>query len=217
MSPTPYPDKSKGTAKVHRDAPATDAARQDDEQKQHDSAPGGTLDTAPRPRSERSDVAAGNLSARHAIFPVPSPPENLPSATDLALLQAVSRQPKASTGVLAEQVGVKANEVRDRLARLFADGSLLGIRAIVKPFELPIDSLKMICHIRLTSRLNSVRQKFTATVHDKHEIVRCFEVSADFDYLLQIVVPDMPSFRALISELPYIEHLKVVSVLNESS
>lgn len=156
-------------------------------------------------------------AAHHAIFPLPSSPENLPSEVDLALLQAFSRQPKASTSVLAEEVGIKPNEVRERLARLFGDGSLLGIRAIVTPFEVPLDSVKMFCHIRLTSRLASVRQRFTTVVHDDSRIVRCLQVSADFDYLLQIVVTDMPSCRSLISGLPHVAQIKVVSVLNEPS
>lgn len=166
--------------------------------------------------SSKQEAEVANAQARHTIFPVRSPPDNLPSAIDLALLQAISRHPKASTGVLAEEVGIKANEVRERIARLFSDGSLLGIRAIVKPFDVPIESVKMFCHIRLNSHLTSARATFTSMVNDRPEVIRCFEVSADFDYLLQIVVPDMPSFRALISELPHIEHIKVLSVLNES-
>ena len=211
MTPTPPPHKPLGTPKVQRDDASDDTSKREAKTIQRGSAAKDSDDAAPRTPS------AENETARHAIFPVPSPPENLPSATDLALLQAVSRHPKASTSVLAEEVGIKATEVRERLSRLFSDGSLLGIRAIVKPFAVPLDSLQMFCHIRLTSRLNSVRNRFTTIVNDNPQVVRCFEVSADFDYLLQIVVPDMPSFRALISELPGIEHIKVVSVLEASS
>lgn len=215
MTPTPPPNKPQRTAKGPSDEFTGSTSKCEAEKKQRDSAAADARTLSPNSGVNQEDQVA-DARARHMIFPVPSPPDNLLSAIDLALLQAVSRHPKASTGVLAEEVGIKANEVRERIARLFSDGSLLGIRAIVKPFDVPLDSVKMFCHIRLSSHLASARNKFTAMVNDRPAVIRCFEVSADFDYLLQIVVPDMPSVRALISELPHIEHIKVLSVINES-
>src|SRR3712207_6361158 len=98
----------------------------------------------------------------------------------LRLLQENARLPLKT---LAGKVGLARSSVRERIARMEAQGIILGYKADVQPSSLREDAVRALLMIRL--RRTPAREtvsRITALPH----VRRCFSVSGDIDLVVEI-------------------------------
>jgi len=160
---------------------------------------------------ERIGVA---VTGKHVLYPLPPASEARPCEADLRLIRALQANPKGSCAALADATGQGPGEVRTRLVRLQAQGIVLGVRAVVKPCDPPTDALRILCNVTLDSGSRACRQRFAATARERAEVISCYRVAANFDYVLQVVVPGMPQFRHLVAGLPHVERFTVRTIFD---
>ncbi len=55
-------------------------------------------------------------------------------------------------------------------------------------------SVNVLCNVRMRSHARPSREAFEAFVHGCPEIVECFSMSGEWDYLLRIVVADVADY-----------------------
>lgn len=84
----------------------------------------------------------------------------------------------------------------------------------MKPSVSADDSLRIFCGITLDSSFLVARGRFEAKAKEAIEVVSCYRVAADFDYLIQVVVLEMVQFRQLMAKLPHIEKFKVLTIID---
>ncbi len=152
------------------------------------------------------------VTRKHFLYPLPEVSGARPCEDDLLLIEALRANPKGSHAALADATGRGPAEVRTRLVRLRQQGILLGSRAVVRPCEHSVDALHILCSVTLDSRSTACQQRFAAKARESAAVTLCYRVAADFDYLLQVVVPGMSQFRRLIAELPHIERFTVRTI-----
>ena len=114
----------------------------------------------------------------------------------LAHLQARGR---ASNLELAEAIGLSAAQCHRRHRRLEEQGFIAGYAARLDAVRL---NLGVIAFIDVAMEKGHIRdlKKFTDVVVDLPEVLECYSVTGDFDYVLKVVARDLKSLSTFLME-----------------
>ncbi|MBV1924771.1 MAG: Lrp/AsnC family transcriptional regulator [Flavobacteriaceae bacterium] len=64
------------------------------------------------------------------------------------------------------------------------------------------------CHIKLMQHSKDYVIKFEKEVTQLNEVLECYHISGDYDYLLKVIVKDMEAFREfMVKKLTTISHI----------
>ena len=64
------------------------------------------------------------------------------------------------------------------------------------------------CHIKLIQHSQEYVVKFEREVANLSEVLECYHISGDYDYLLKVIVKDMEAFREfMVNKLTNINHI----------
>lgn len=116
----------------------------------------------------------------------------------IRLLQADGRMGNAE---VAKRVNTSAATCHRRIQRLFAEGYIGSVRALVAPDKVGRGSLVIVGVVLDRSTPESFAA-FEAAARSMPMILDCHLVAGDFDYFLKIRVRDMADFNKLHGEKP---------------
>ncbi|HBY69906.1 MAG TPA: AsnC family transcriptional regulator [Flavobacteriaceae bacterium] len=126
---------------------------------------------------------------------------------DKALLQLLQEDAKQTNKQLSLQLNLSVTAVYERIKKLEREGiitkyvSLLDKEKVHKGFT-------VFCHIKLVQHAQDYLTKFEEEVTRLDEVLECFHVSGDYDYLLKVVVKDIKQFRSfMVNKLTTIKHI----------
>lgn len=117
---------------------------------------------------------------------------------DLRLLAALQKEGRAPNAALAESVGLSASQVSRRLARLEADGVIASYAALLKPEAVGLTVLAF-SSISLERQAEAM-DGFEKAVLRFPEILECYSVTGEADFVLRIVARDLKAFADFLSE-----------------
>lgn len=117
---------------------------------------------------------------------------------DLRLLAALQRQGRASNILLAEAVAASPSQVGRRLARLEEAGVIEGYAALLRPEAVGL-SVMAITLVSLERHAEEIVQGFQALVAQAPEILDCYSITGEADFMLRIVAADLGQFADFIS------------------
>ena len=127
--------------------------------------------------------------------------------TDKQLLKYLQQNAKQTNKQLAHKLNLSVTAVYERIKKLERSGiitsyvALLDKNAISKGFM-------VFCHVKLTQHSGRFIKKFEEEAVQLPEVLECFHVSGEYDYLLKVVVEDMEHFRTfMINKLTALEHI----------
>lgn len=119
---------------------------------------------------------------------------------DRRLLAALQRDATASNQALAGVVGLSPSQVSRRRARLEADELVRRYRAELDARRLGLDVTAFV-EVRLAAHGPENADRFRALVARTPEIQEAHALTGDADYLLKVVVRDLPALSALLAEV----------------
>ena len=119
---------------------------------------------------------------------------------DRAILAAVQANGRITNQALAERVALSPSASLARLRRLERLGVIEGYQARLDPWALG-PRLILFAEVWLKHHGNRDFVRFESALAAIDEIVEASYVSGTFDYLLKVVVPDMPAWTRLAAEL----------------
>jgi Lrp/AsnC family leucine-responsive transcriptional regulator len=115
---------------------------------------------------------------------------------DIQILGELQRNGRLSNQELADRVALSPSPCLRRVRRLEEDGYIDSYVAVVSPDKI---GLKLLAYV--TVRLNKVFRatdspvsEFAKDVLIWPEVVECYAMSGDMDYLLRVQVEDLPQF-----------------------
>ena len=114
----------------------------------------------------------------------------------LAFLQARGR---TSNLELADAIGLSAAQCHRRHRRLEEQGYITGYAARLNAARL---NLGVTAFIEVTMEKGHIRdlKKFTDVVVDIPEIMECYSVTGDFDYVIKVVARDLKSLSQFLMD-----------------
>ncbi|HEX7781251.1 MAG TPA: Lrp/AsnC family transcriptional regulator [Sphingobium sp.] len=116
---------------------------------------------------------------------------------DRKILRLLQANGALSQVALAEQVGASSASCWRRIKAMENAGILKGTVRLVdaEAAGLPVNVL---CHVRLTNHLPATSEVFETFLETRAEVVECYAVSGDWDYLLRVVAKDITSYEIFL-------------------
>jgi Lrp/AsnC family transcriptional regulator, leucine-responsive regulatory protein len=112
---------------------------------------------------------------------------------DRRILAALQRDGRLSIVDLAGQIGLSATPCLRRVKRLEQCGVITGYAAIINPAATG-RSLHAFVQVNLDNHAEDTVTAFQRAIMARPEVVACYPISGEFDYLLQVMVPDLEAY-----------------------
>lgn len=120
------------------------------------------------------------------------------SSSDLKLLGALQDDVTLSQIELAERAGLSRTSVWRRVRELEEAGVIDARVALLNPRSLGLQ-IHVLLSVSMVEHSDKVRQAFEEHVQGLPEVMECFSVSGDRDYLLAIISRDMESYNEFLN------------------
>jgi Lrp/AsnC family transcriptional regulator of ectoine degradation len=119
---------------------------------------------------------------------------------DFQILRVLSDHGRITKAALADRVGLSPSPCWERLRRLEQSGLISGYRAEINLRKLP-GVVTVFVTIELVSHGAARFQSFERTIADHPEITGCWAVGGGYDYLIQVVAPNIEAYQDLIESV----------------
>ena len=117
---------------------------------------------------------------------------------NLQILRLLQQNARLPLKTLAGKVGLARSSVRERIARMEADGVILGYKADVQPSSLRDDGIRALLMIRLG---RTPARETVSRITALPTVRRCLSVSGDIDLVVEIEAGTMPALNAARDEI----------------
>ncbi len=120
-------------------------------------------------------------------------------AVDRRIVRALQRDASQSHATLAESVGASPASVWRRVRALERAGVLGANVRLADPAMLG-RSVNVMCQVRMHRQTVDARAEFEQFIGAREEIVECYAMSGEWDYLLRIAVKDVADYDRFIRQ-----------------
>jgi Lrp/AsnC family leucine-responsive transcriptional regulator len=120
-------------------------------------------------------------------------------AFDLKILRVLQESGRITTLELAEKVGLSATPCARRVKRLEDEGLIDRYVALLNAERLGL-GLTVFVNIRLQSQAPKSFETFEAAIRKMPEVVGCYLLAGNYDYLVQVRLANVEEFRDFIRE-----------------
>lgn len=118
---------------------------------------------------------------------------------DRIILDTLQAQGRASNVELSERVNLSPPQCYRRVQRLEQEGVIRGYAAQVEPAALGLGVVAFVSLSLAREQFKQVRSVEKA-IRQFPEILECYTISGDFDYLLKVVATDLKSLSAFLTD-----------------
>jgi Lrp/AsnC family leucine-responsive transcriptional regulator len=126
---------------------------------------------------------------------------------DKKLLLLLQTDSKKTTKELSLKLNLSVTAVYERVKKLEREGVISQYVALLNKSKVD-KGFVVFCHLKLIQHSQEFLTKFESEVVKLSEVLECFHVSGDYDYILKIVVKDMEAYREfLVSKLTTLQHI----------
>ncbi|WP_417858669.1 Lrp/AsnC family transcriptional regulator [Xanthomarina gelatinilytica] len=128
-------------------------------------------------------------------------------AIDKKLISFLQTDSKQTNKELSIKLNLSVTAVYERIKKLEQQGVISKYVALVKKEKVD-KSFVAFCHIKLVQHTQEYVMKFEKEVANLQEVMECYHISGDYDYLLKVIVEDMEAFREfMVNKLTSINHI----------
>lgn len=126
---------------------------------------------------------------------------------DQQLLCFLQQDCKQTNKELSNKLNLSVTAVYERIRKLEKTGVIKHYVAIVQKEKIE-RAFVAFCHVKLIQHAQEYVVKFEREVANIDEVLECYHISGDYDYLLKVLVKDMEAFREfMVSKLTSINHI----------
>ena len=121
-------------------------------------------------------------------------------AIDRSLLRLLQEDGRRTTLDLATRVGLSPTGTSQRVKRLFRDGFITAVRAVLNPQKIGRGTLVFI-EVRLDQAAPHVFDRFAEAVAKAPEVLECHMVVGGFDYLVKARISEMAAYQDFLKRV----------------
>lgn len=128
-------------------------------------------------------------------------------AIDKKLLMLLQKDSKQTHKELSAQMDLSVTAIYERIKKLEREEIIKGYVAILDPAKIS-RSFVVYCHIKLVQHTRECVTTFEKEVVQLEEVLECFHVSGDYDYILKVNVADMEAYREfMVNKLTSLQYI----------
>jgi Lrp/AsnC family transcriptional regulator len=132
---------------------------------------------------------------------------------DLAILRELQKEPAIRMADLAERVGLSQTPCWRRVKAMEESGVIAGRAVLVDGGKLGL-RVNAFAHLKLSRHDEETLETLENELRARPEIVECFSMGGDYDYLLRIVVGDLEQYEHYLKKV--LVHLPGVASVNST-
>ena len=126
---------------------------------------------------------------------------------DKKLLGLLQGDTKKTTKELSMVLNLSVTAVYERIKKLEREGVISKYVAILDRNKVE-KAFVVFCHIKLIQHSKDFVTTFENEVVKLNEVLECFHVSGDYDYILKVHVKDMDEYREfMVTKLTGLKHI----------
>ncbi len=139
-------------------------------------------------------------------------------AIDRRILDRLQEDGRVSNVELANDVGISSSPCWRRVRELEERGVISGYVALVDAAAVGLP-VSVFVQVTLERQIEAALETFEAAVKARPEVMECYLMTGDADYLLRVVVSDLPTYEAFLKDhltrIPGIANIKSSFALNQ--
>lgn len=132
---------------------------------------------------------------------------------DLRILAILQRQGALSVADVAAQTKLSTTTCWRRIQQLEQSGVIKSRVALLDRTALGLD-VTIFAHVKLANTGRDAIAEFEAAIRDRGEVLECFTLTGEWDFLLKIVTRNMKAYEAFY--LDYLSRIPCVRAVNSS-
>ena len=139
-----------------------------------------------------------------------------PDRKDLSILKLLQQNARVTVKEIAQKVHLSTTPVHERIKRMEEAG-------IIKQYATLVDntkvrkSLMVICYVSLKQHGKNAGAKFIRIINELNEVMECFSISGEFDFMLKVVCEDMNVYYDFhvnkLSEIENVGHVQSIFIM----
>lgn len=143
-------------------------------------------------------------------------------AKDLAILKLLQQNARFTVKQIAEQVHLSTTPVHERIKRMEESGVIKQYVALLDYAKVK-KGLMAICYVSLKEHSKTAGTKFVKAILQMPQIIECFTISGEFDFMLKVVTQDMNAYHdfhvnklSSIDNMGHVQSVFVMGVIKET-
>jgi Lrp/AsnC family transcriptional regulator, leucine-responsive regulatory protein len=121
---------------------------------------------------------------------------------DQKILRHLQGDARASLQDISKAVGLSPSPCWERIRKMEAAGVIEGYTVRINPQAIGLNETVLV-QVTLDSHSENTLERFGETLAAIPEVIECFLVSGEYDYLLRIAVRDTRDYERLLREKLY--------------
>lgn len=138
---------------------------------------------------------------------------------DLRILQLLQHDARLTNKEIADKIGKSVSPVYERIRRLEQDGYIKQYVAVLDKRKID-KSLSAYTHVQLKEHADHMMKTFEKEVIKIPEVMECYHMTGQYDYLLKVALCDMDEYYSFIinkiAKLPNVGTVQSFFVLFEA-
>jgi Lrp/AsnC family transcriptional regulator len=126
---------------------------------------------------------------------------------DLKILRILQSEPDINISDIGERVGLSHTPCWRRIKKMEESGIIIGKVCLIDPEKIGLD-VSIFVFVRLAIHSAEVLTQFEKATLLVPQILQCYTMSGEFDYLLRVVVPNVREYektvKGILLKLPHV-------------
>ena len=137
---------------------------------------------------------------------------------DLKILRILQSEPDINISDIGERVGLSHTPCWRRIKKMEESEIIIGKVCLIDPEQIGLD-VSIFVFVRLAIHSAEVLTQFEEATLLVPQILQCYTMSGEFDYLLRVVVPNVREYektvKGILLKLPHVGIMNSHFALNE--
>jgi len=126
---------------------------------------------------------------------------------DLSILHLLQQNARMTVKEISEKMHLSTTPVHERIKRMESSGVIKQYATLVDHSKVK-KGLMVICYVSLKQHSKNAGVKFIKTINELNEVIECYSISGEFDFMLKVVCRDMNAYYDFhVNKLSQIENM----------
>ena len=112
---------------------------------------------------------------------------------DIEILRLLQENAKATVKEISQKINLSTTPVHERIKRMEESGVIKQYATLLDHTKIK-KGLMVICYISLRQHSKNAGQKFIKTINALPEVIECYNISGEFDFMLKVVAENMDAY-----------------------
>lgn len=112
---------------------------------------------------------------------------------DLAILKLLQQNARITVKEISDKIHLSTTPVYERIKWMEETGVIKQYATIVDHSKVK-KGLMVICYVSLKQHSKTAGAKFIKAIHEMEEVIECYNISGEFDFLLKVITENMDTY-----------------------